>query len=595
MSKVTLSDMSNNRIVMPTNVRLTDMNKPRNVVFYGRVSTEHEEQISALKNQIQWYDDQAKYHPNWCVLKKYIDEGITGTQAKKRPAFMEMIEDAKRRKFDLIVTREVCRFARNIVDTLVITRELKNFGVEVYFVEDNIWTMDGDGELRLSLMATLAQEESRKTSERVRAGQKISRDKGVLYGNGNILGYDRDISAGTYVINEEQAETVRIIYNLYLNGNGIQKIRNQLYILHRKNASGIVKWDCTTISRILHNATYKGYMGYLKSCVNNFLEQKTIRNNDESTYLYKKGNFEPIISEEVWDKCKEIRERKTRTIVNENGSEAKIGRNATDDLWANKLICKCGRHFRKNKWHINKGGITYGYQCYNQLNNGTKKSREVAGLSSNDYCDMGTIADWKLEMMAWHIFKNISVMSPAVIREAYSIYDKSLQNSAVDSHKAEEDIKAKIEKNRHKISTLTEMRMGEEITKEEYQRYKLRTEQEISALEQQLEDLHKSMEVAQPTAKLSFDEFWTIISSVSERITPQISHQLAEKFIKLIKPDSAQEFRWYLDALPHRSDEEFREISSFTLEFADGKHFRDMCGVVIHANQWRDLSVRVYI
>ena len=143
-----------------------DRNRPRKMVFYGRVSTEHEAQLDALKNQMQWYDDQAKYHPNWTVVDRYIDEGITGTQAKKRPAFLQMIEDAKLGKFDLIVTREVCRFARNTVDTLVTTRELKNIGVEVYFVEDNIWTMDGDGELRLTIMATLAQEESRKVSER---------------------------------------------------------------------------------------------------------------------------------------------------------------------------------------------------------------------------------------------------------------------------------------------------------------------------------------------------------------------------------------------------------------------------------------------
>ena len=165
-----------------------DRNRTRNMVFYGRVSTEHEAQLSALENQIQWYDDQAKYHPNWNVLDKYIDEGITGTQAKKRPAFLQMIEDAKQGKFDLIVTREVCRFARNTVDTLVTTRELKNIGVEVYFVEDNIWTMDGDGELRLTIMATLAQEESRKVSERVKAGQQISRQNGMVYGCGNILG-----------------------------------------------------------------------------------------------------------------------------------------------------------------------------------------------------------------------------------------------------------------------------------------------------------------------------------------------------------------------------------------------------------------------
>ena len=163
---------------MYNNIML-DRNRPRQVVFYGRVSTDHEAQLSALENQIQWYEDQRKYHPNWNVVDRYIDEGITGTQAKKRPSFLRMIEDARSGKFDLIVTREVCRFARNTVDTLSFTRELRNIGVEVFFVEDNIWTMDGDGELRLSLMATLAQDESRKVSERVRAGQP--REKQTLW------------------------------------------------------------------------------------------------------------------------------------------------------------------------------------------------------------------------------------------------------------------------------------------------------------------------------------------------------------------------------------------------------------------------------
>ena len=163
--------MIENGMVMPTNVNFNRA-RQRRVVFYGRVSTEHEAQLSALENQMQWYEDVADRNPNWYVIKKYIDEGITGTQAKKRPAFLRMIQDAKQKKFDLIVTREVCRFARNTVDTLVVTRELKEYGIEVYFVEDNIWAMDGDGELRLTIMATLAQEESR----------KIFVDKSVIQG-----------------------------------------------------------------------------------------------------------------------------------------------------------------------------------------------------------------------------------------------------------------------------------------------------------------------------------------------------------------------------------------------------------------------------
>ena len=188
----------------------------------------------------------------------------------KNKHILDKVEDAKQKKFDLIVTREVCRFARNTVDTLVITRELKEYGVEVFFVEDNIWTMDGDGELRLSLMATLAQEESRKTSERVRAGQKISRDNGVLYGNGNIIGYDLDKAKGTYVINTEQAETVRIIFDLYSKGYGEKKITTELCRLKRKDGVGKVAWSCSKVSRILRNATYKGYKVYLKSFCNNY-------------------------------------------------------------------------------------------------------------------------------------------------------------------------------------------------------------------------------------------------------------------------------------------------------------------------------------
>lgn len=164
----------------------------RKVAIYARVSTEHEAQISALENQVQYYDDILSRHADWTLVDRYIDEGITGTSIHKRESFMRMLKDAKEKKFDLIVTREVSRFARNTVDTLQQTRTLKTYGVEVWFTEDNIWTMnDEDGELRLSIMATLAQNESKKISQRVKAGQMISFKNGVLYGNGNILGYDR--------------------------------------------------------------------------------------------------------------------------------------------------------------------------------------------------------------------------------------------------------------------------------------------------------------------------------------------------------------------------------------------------------------------
>lgn len=174
-------------------------------------------------------------------MDRYIDEGITGTSIHKRESFMRMLQDAKEKKFDLIITREVSRFARNTVDTLQQTRTLKTYGVEVWFTEDNIWTMnDEDGELRLSIMATLAQNESKKISQRVKAGQMISFKNGVLYGNGNILGYDRVVDK--LVVNKEQAETVKRIFELYLAGNGVRKIQDIMEQEGRKTATGLTRW-----------------------------------------------------------------------------------------------------------------------------------------------------------------------------------------------------------------------------------------------------------------------------------------------------------------------------------------------------------------
>lgn len=185
---------------------------------------------------------------------------------------MRMISDAERGKFDLILTREVSRFARNTVDTLQYTRSLKAKGVEVYFINDNIKTFDGDGELRLTIMATLAQDESRKTSIRVKAGQQTSMENGVYYGNGSILGYDR--VGKKMVINPEQAKTVRMIYDWYLAGEGIRSIQFKLEQSGRLTAMGKTTWHMTNISKILKNTFYCGIITYHKQWTPDYLEQK---------------------------------------------------------------------------------------------------------------------------------------------------------------------------------------------------------------------------------------------------------------------------------------------------------------------------------
>lgn len=530
---------------IPTPWGYLDRNRPRRIVFYGRVSTEHEAQLSALENQMQWYDDQLRYHPNWMLVERYIDEGITGTQAKKRPAFLRMLEDARAGKFDLIVTREVCRFARNTVDTLVTTRELKNIGVEVYFVEDNIWTMDGDGELRLTIMATLAQEESRKVSERVKAGQHVSREKGTLYGSGNILGYDR--VGDTYVINEDQAETVRMIFDMYLNeGLGTGKIARRLTELGRLNASGLNKWSHGVISRILNNQTYMGVIAYGKSFSNNYLEQKRINNHDKSTYIYMEGKFPAIVSQEDWYKAQAIKAgRMMESFSPQTGKKVRHCVQENKDLWGSKLRCSCGCGFRKNVWHRYEDRPTsYGYKCYNILNNGSAKQRRDAGADDTGYCDQPMIADWKLELMGKAILEQVFEEQRDLIHYTIDLIRQSYR-IARPAETGMANLTARMERIKAKKETLLDMRTEGEITKEEFlsQRQKLDAELQKLTAEQERLTQSNTIDLEQPE--------WGRIQDALEEILdlsqPKPSPDLIRKFVTQVVPAGKTNFCWYLN------------------------------------------------
>lgn len=557
------SNLSSTNIQMPFSV-FKDKDRERKMVFYGRVSTEHEAQLAALENQIQWYDDQAKLHPNWVVTDKYIDEGITGTQAKKRPAFLRMIEDAKNGKFDLIVTREVCRFARNTVDTLVTTRELKNIGVEVYFVEDNIWTMDGDGELRLTIMATLAQEESRKVSERVKAGQHISRTNGVIYGNGNILGYDR--VGGKYVINEEQAETVRMIFDMYLNeGIGATRIANELCRRRRVAASGKIKWTCSSISRILGNPTYMGYMAYGKSFSNNYLEQKRVNNHNRDTYMYVKADFEPIVTEEEWHRCEEIRKSRRRELSIPMKRKTPFGeesvtapRPESHDKWNRKLQCACGSRFRKNRWHKNKyKDWSYGYECYNQINNGSAKKRREQGLDDTGFCSVQMVADWKLEVMCKMILEQIWQDKNTVIRDVCKILKKCYQ---ADAEKETESlvIQKRIAKIKTKIDNLIDLRTDGDISTQEYRDKRKKLDMELADYEKQLLE-QKSVEKStrKPLSKngLNWEKISETLEEVLDFSKPTVDNEIVDKFIARIIPQGNNHFTWFVNLSALKTEE----------------------------------------
>ena len=504
-----------------------DFNRPRNVAIYARVSTEHEAQISALENQMQWYDTQAQEHKNWIIVGRYIDEGITGTQAKKRPAFLNMIEDAKKGKFDLIVTREVCRFARNTVDTLVTTRELRNYGIEVYFVEDNIWTMDGDGELRLTIMATLAQEESRKVSERVKAGQQISREKGMVYGCGNILGYTREVG-GTYEIDEEQAETVRLIYKMYVEDKlGSPTIAKELERLGRKTASGGTHWHPESINMILKNSTYTGTQAYGKSFSNNYLEQKRIQNRDRESYMYKKCDYEPIISDELYLQAQAIRESKmTLCYSAEETGEGRTIRKAhrlSQYIWAKKVIDDNNVPYARHNWDKNPDGSkTYCYMKRLPKENGRIKWSE-------------SIPEWRFEMMGEavidYISNNIQSIATAVQKD-------------IESRKSDNDQSAEkavsIEKLKTKLDTLLKMRLNEEITSEEYKKMKKETESELKMVEA-IGRLKSTRTTDQKALSKLIQELKIALAESNTM------HDAVERLVSKIIPDGKTWFNWYIN------------------------------------------------
>lgn len=468
------------------------MNKKRIVAIYARVSTEHEAQISALGNQIQYYDNLFEQHPEWELYERYIDEGITGTSVKKRKNFMRMMKDASEGKFDLIVTREVSRFARNTVDTLQQTRILRREGVEVYFTEDNIWTMnDEDGELRLTIMATLAQNESKKTSVRVKAGQMISFQNGVPYGNGNILGYDR--SGKEYVVNESQARTVRRIFDLYLDGNGVRKIQFALEKEGHLTATGLTKWQPGNISRILRNPFYCGTIVYRKQFVPDFLEQKKINNFGEVDKIVVEGSHTPIVTKEQFEKVQQMLDGKSESVHN----KGRRGKKVSNDVWCRKMKCECGSSYNRVTWHNSPEGPQYAYQCYNQIRTGSVKTRERKGLSTEGICVTKMVPRWKLEVMADMIFQKFWNDREGVLAIANEMldncYENEHDNEALDRKR---DLEDKMESWNRRYNNLLDMRMAGEIEKDRYDEKREQILKEQQRLKEQLEMIDEEIGIS---------------------------------------------------------------------------------------------------
>lgn len=290
------------------------------VTVYARVSTDQEKQLNSLKNQVEHFDGMIKSNPNWEYVESYIDEGITGTSTTKRDAFMKMLDDAKKGKFDLIITKEISRFSRNTLDSIKYTRELLGYGVAVLFVNDNINTALPDSELRLTIMASMAQDEIRRLSERVKFGMNEAIKKGHILGNNLLYGYRKDKKTNKLYIIEEESKVVKRLFTLYgienYSLNKIAKIFNDEGIRTIQNK----KWCIATLSRMLKNPKYKGYYCGKKSEIIDYMSKKVMKYNKDDWVIYKDIDLiPPIINETLWNKVNEkLNKKGINNVVEKN-------------------------------------------------------------------------------------------------------------------------------------------------------------------------------------------------------------------------------------------------------------------------------------
>ncbi|HGA2587224.1 TPA: recombinase family protein [Streptococcus agalactiae] len=324
--------------------------KKRRVAGYARVSTDHEVQATSYESQMRYYSEYINGRDDWEFVKMYSDEGISGTNTKLRTGFKSMVEDALDGKIDLIITKSVSRFARNTVDSLTTVRQLKEVGVEIYFEKENIWTLDSKGELLITIMSSLAQEESRSISENVTWGLRKQFAEGkVHFPYTNVLGFKAG-EDGAIVVDQDEAKTVRYIFQQALIGKSPYHIAKDLTEQVIPSPSGKSHWNATTIKRMLRNEKYKGDALLQKTYTTDFLTKKKNINRGELPQYYVENNHEAIVDRETFDAVQQVLENK--------------GRKSSTTIFSSKLVCgDCGHFFGSKVWHSTSKYRRVIYQC----------------------------------------------------------------------------------------------------------------------------------------------------------------------------------------------------------------------------------------
>ena len=379
---------------------------PLRVTYYARVSSESDEQLNSLGNQIQYYEDFIRRNAAWTFVPGYIDEGLSGISTKRRENFNRMIDDAADDTFDLIITKEISRFARNTLDSIQFTRQLLGCGVGVFFQNDNINTFDEDSELRLSIMSSIAQDELRKLSSRVKFGHQQAIKNNVVLGNSRIFGYRKENRR--LVIDEEQAPMVRELFELYASDQySMKQIEALFWEKGYRNLNG-KKIAHTTMSNMISNPKYKGYyVGNKVKVVDMFTKkQKFLPPEEWVMFKDETGEIVPaIVSEELWDQANAILRRRSDDVKNRQG----VCNHA--NLLTGKLYCTCcGTAYYRRESQDRQGNKNSKWVCSGKIKNGA------------DSCASFPIYEDEIKPLLLDVFRDTEASAEALIEEYVEMY-----------------------------------------------------------------------------------------------------------------------------------------------------------------------------
>lgn len=447
--------------------KIVDVRK--RVAAYCRVSTDHEDQANSFESQQRYFRQYIERNPDWELYEIFADEGISGTNTKKRSEFKRMIACAKEGDFDLIITKEISRFARNTLDSIYYTRDLKKHGVGVIFMNDNINTLDGDAELRLAIMSSIAQEESRKTSERVKWGQKRRMEQGVVFGR-SMLGYD--VKDGKMTINEEGAKIVRLIFHKFANENkGTHVIAREL------REAGITpmrvkEWSNTVILRVIRNEKYCGDLVQKKTFTPDFLSHEKKYNRGEEEFVIIKDHHEPIVSRELFEKANRILDEKSLT------QEGKA-KHSNRYPFSGKIKCGCCGSSYVARYKNRKNGTRYkAWRCYKSATQGSPHTDKAGNPLG---CSNPSIRNEDAVHIMYLVTRSLQLEEKKITANLLSVIQSVLSVNTDYSHI--EKLKEQIQSVEDKRTQLIDLCISGAITKQEFITKREACDKEISELQ----------------------------------------------------------------------------------------------------------------